>query len=101
MASKTKKTAGDPLKAIKAKYGHVVAVTEIGVRGQAVRISIRCTEDGCSTTREIATQDAFQVSRCGPCQREFAKARRRKTPAPDAPKQKSPQARKRRKRKAA
>lgn len=97
MASKTKKETPDPLKAIKAKYGHVVAVTEIGVRGQAVRIEIRCTEQGCSTTREIATQDAFQVSRCGTCQAEYAKIKRRKTPT----EVKSPPARKRRKRKAA
>lgn len=91
-----KKATPDPLKAIKAKYGHVIAVTEIGVRGQAVRIEIRCTERGCTDTREIATQDAFQVSRCTACQAEYAKIKRRKTPAEI----KSPPARKRRKRKA-
>ncbi len=97
MASKTKTVAANPLKAIKAQYGHVVSVTKIGVKGQAIRIEIRCTEQGCSTTREIATQDAFQVQRCRPCQAEFAKIKRRKTPT-EEPKQKSPQARKRRRR---
>ncbi len=90
----TTKTKPDPLKAIKSKYGHVVAVTEIGVRGQAVRIEIRCTERGCTETREIATQDAFQVSRCRACQAEYAKIKRRKTPVATT----SPPARKRRRR---
>ncbi len=82
--SSKKKTAAkkkpDALKALKARYPHVRSVTATGKRGPT-RIEIGCVEDGCSETREIATQDAFQVQRCAACQREFAKARRRKTPA--------------------
>ncbi len=95
----TKRTRRAPpgIKEIKARYPHVARITAVGESGRATRVVIRCTEDGCKAEREIATQDAFQVCRCGPCQREFAKARRRKTPAA-APKPKSPKARKRGKR---
>lgn len=78
------------LTALKASYPHVKRVVETGTRGNPTRVEISCTAgfDGCAETREIATQDAFQVSRCSPCQREFAKRARRKTPT-EAPKAKA------------
>lgn len=68
------------LKALKARYPHITKIVALGVKDNPIRVVIRCTEDGCTTDREIATQDAFQVTRCQICQMEFAKARRRKQP---------------------
>ncbi len=102
MTKTTKKatpTKKDMFSSLSTRYPHVVAIAEIGKHGKPTRIQIRCTADGCSTKREIATQDAFQVERCEPCQREHAKAKRRKTPV-EAAKPKSPKARKRRARRA-
>ncbi len=103
MASKTKKQKQtkttpkpDALKALKARYSHITKITAIGTKGNPTRVEVECTEDGCKTRREIATQDAFQVVRCAVHQREAAKARRRKTPA----KITSPKPRKRTKRSA-
>ncbi len=70
---------------IMKRYPHIQKVTAIGDSGKPTRILIECTEEDCNTTREIATQDAFQVKRCGPCQREFAKRARRKTPVEAKP----------------
>ena len=74
------KVATNPLKDVKARYPHVKAVIALGVKGQAVRVVIECTEPKCKQTREIATQDAFQVKRCMEHQREYAKSKRRKVP---------------------
>ncbi len=100
-AAKTTKRAPkiDREKVLRTRYPHIVAVTEVGKHGKPTRVEIECTTDDCNTRREIATQDAFQVQRCSPCQREFAKARRRKTPVAPAPKPKSPKARTRKPRK--
>ena len=95
------KKQANPLNAIRSRYPHVRRVTETGKKGQATRVEIQCVEEGCKEKREIATQDAFQVSRCHAHQREEAKRRRRKTPVTPEPMPKSPKARKRRARKAA
>ena len=85
--------------ALLERYPHITKVVKVGAAGNTTRVVIRCTNEGCAETREIATQDAFQVKRCPPCQREVAKARRRKTPveAVEAVKARKP-ARKRSKR---
>ncbi len=68
------------LKILQVRYPHVQSITKWGVRENPTRVEIKCTTEGCSEVREIATQDAFQVKRCPTHQREFVKARRRKTP---------------------
>ncbi len=82
MASKptAAKPAPNALKDIKAKYPHVKSVAMLGVRGQAIRVVVKCTESKCSATREIATQDAFQVTRCLKHQKAYAASKRRKQP---------------------
>lgn len=84
MTSSTRTPAAKPapnaLKDIKAKYAHVTKVAMLGVRGQAIRVVVKCTERGCSATREIATQDAFQVTRCLKHQKAYAASKRRKQP---------------------
>lgn len=93
----TKKTATKPtrddLPKLVARYPHIQRIVATGTKGNATRVVIECTEADCNEEREIATQDAFQVHRCPACQREFAKARRRKTPVAPQPKPKSPKAR--------
>jgi hypothetical protein len=85
-SKKTPKTAPkrNDLKRLKATYPHVQSIASENEKGKALRVVIRCSNeyglDDCAETREIATQDAFQVSRCAPCQREFSKRRRRKNP---------------------
>lgn len=76
---------------IKKRYAHVKSIAAVGDSGKPTRVNIGCVADGCKEEREIATQDAFQVSRCTACQREHAKRARRKTPAESKPK--SPKAR--------
>lgn len=46
------------------KWAKVVAITKTGTKGQPTRVEIACALPGCSETREIATQDLFQVSHC-------------------------------------
>lgn len=46
------------------RFGKVVAITRHGLKGQAARVRIRCQLEGCEATREVATQDLFQVSYC-------------------------------------
>ena len=74
----------DDLKRLQAAYSHILSIAHTNDKGKALRVVIGCTADyddvNCAETREIATQDAFQVSRCAPCQREFSKRRRRKNP---------------------
>lgn len=82
------------LSALQARYPHVSSIAKIGKHGKPTRVVIGCVADGCKAKREIATQDAFQVERCQACQREAAKARRRKTPV-EAPKPKAVKAPKR------
>lgn len=57
-----------------AQYPHIVRVTATGGRGQPTRVEIRCLEpmqrqgvSVCEGTREIATQDLFQVRQCRAC----------------------------------
>lgn len=91
MATKTKKATKkaapkkpSALKQLQARYPHVKKVVATGTKDNPTRVLVRCTADfgldDCEKTRECATQDAFQVVRCRPCQREFSKRRRRKTP---------------------
>lgn len=84
-SKKAKAKAPTALQAIKAKYPHVAKVTQTGKRDQATRVEITCQaeydEVKCEGTREIATQDAFQVTRCHACQRHYLKIRRRKSSA--------------------
>jgi len=91
-ASKTKAT--DPTKAalaaIKQDYPHIRSVVETSAKtGRATRVIIDCQEgyEGipCEKTREIATQDAFQVTRCHACQRHYLRIRRRKSGSTAAP----------------
>lgn len=42
----------------------VVSVVGRGVGGRPCRVVIRCQHEGCENTREIATQDLFQVEYC-------------------------------------
>lgn len=81
MAKKTK--APTALQLLKQRYTHITKVAQLNDKGRILRVIIACTfkGDDCSKLREIATQDAFQVQRCSPCQREFSKVRRRKVPA--------------------
>lgn len=78
------KKAPSALKQLQARYPHVTKVVATGTKGNPTRVLVKCTADykldDCEKTRECATQDAFQVTRCRPCQREFAKRRRRKNP---------------------
>jgi len=57
----------------------VVSMTKDGRR--AKRVIVRCTdkqpEATCLKTREVATQDVFQVARCTACQVAFLRVRRR------------------------
>lgn len=75
----------DDTKALQTSYPHVLRVVKTNDKGKALRVEIACQGTSetpkCKNTREIATQDAFQVTRCTDCQREFSKIRRRKTPA--------------------
>lgn len=86
-SKKAKKAApkNEFLAALKAKYPHVFQIKVSNEEGKPLRINIQCTgtveTPKCKNTREIATQDAFQVSRCTDCQRLFAKIRRRKSAA--------------------
>jgi len=77
--------APSALKTLQAAYPHVLSIATSNEKDKPLRVVVGCSDeyglDDCAKTREIATQDAFQVSRCSPCQREFAKRRRRKTPA--------------------
>jgi len=72
----------ETLKQLKVRHSHVKKVALKNDKGRILRVEIACTMQGedCTKTREIATQDIFQVQRCEACQREFAKIRRRKTP---------------------
>ncbi len=76
----SKKKQDPQLAALVVRYPHIVSIAKIGKHSKPTRVVVRCTADGCTTKREIATQDAFQVVRCRPCQQEAAKAKRRKTP---------------------
>lgn len=82
--AKAEKPAVDHLKALQAKYPHVQSIAKSNEKDKPLRVIIACQADygldECEATREIATQDAFQVTRCVVCQREFAKRRRRKNP---------------------
>ena len=57
-------------------WENVTRVIEAGADGKPVRVEIKCADpqkdrDGksvCSKTREIASQDVFQVKRCSTCQ---------------------------------
>lgn len=78
------------------RWAKVVSVVEVGSRYQPVRVVVRCAEpmhkqgpDGspvsvCEGTREIATQDLFQVRQCAACaERKVRIARRAKAKARD------------------
>lgn len=73
------------------RYRHVTEVTELGSRGQPVRVRIRCEdpqtklgESVCEGTRVIATQDLFQVRCCAACaERKTRIARRERTKCRD------------------
>ena len=58
----------------------IVSMTKDGKR--AKRVVVKCTqphpEATCLKTREIATQDVFQVKRCEACQIAYLRTRRRK-----------------------
>lgn len=90
-------TEAEALAAAKAAFGdHIVAVTQTGVKGQATRVKIKCTDKQevrgvsiCDGTREIAIQDAFQVKRCASCQ---ARIERKKRQAKRSLKQKAERA---------
>ena len=77
---KAKATSNVPAD-LAAKYPHIRQVTKTNAHSKPLRVEIQCQEqydDKCEQVREIATQDAFQVTRCHSCQREFLKRRRRK-----------------------
>ena len=80
----TRKKVDPRVKALQERYPHVLSVAAVGAKDNPTRVVVRCTADyglaECEETRECATQDAFQVVRCRPCQREFSKRRRRKNP---------------------
>ena len=84
-AKPSTRDVSNDLKGLRKAYPHIQSIATTNAKGKALRVVIGCSNeyalDDCAETREIATQDAFQVSRCSPCQREFAKRRRRKTPA--------------------
>lgn len=69
------------------RYRHVESVTELTVRGTPARVVIRCEDPQsrqgvsvCQGTREIATQDLFQVTCCAACaDRKVRIARRERT----------------------
>lgn len=64
-AKAASKASVDPMSTVNPKYrGRVVKVAQTNPRGKATRVVIRCESDGCSNTREIATQDLFQVKFC-------------------------------------
>ncbi len=81
---KTQTETRDDLPGLQKGYPHVQSITKTNEKGKALRVLISCQADyglpRCDITRDIATQDAFQVRRCVVCQAEFAKRRRRKTP---------------------
>lgn len=60
------------------EYTHVVRIVETSPKsGRATRVVIEC--ESCGAEREIAVQDAFQVTRCKECQRKAINRRRRKS----------------------
>lgn len=77
-------TDAQRLAGLQKSYPHIAAIALTNEKGKPIRVVISCQADygldDCQGEREIATQDAFQVQRCAPCQREFSKIRRRKTP---------------------
>ncbi len=77
-------TMEQALSAAKTAFGaHIIGVTDTGVKGQATRVKIKCTDPQqvqgvsvCEGTREIAIQDAFQVVRCRACQARVERKKR-------------------------
>lgn len=82
--------------AMRIRYAHVLAVTELTKDGDPKRVIIECSDpqtkqaaDGtqvsvCAKTRETAVQDLFQVYRCSPCaDRAVRKARRNRSKRKD------------------
>lgn len=72
------------LKTAQTQFGkHILEVTQQGVKGNATRVKIKCTDPQqvqgvsvCNLTREIAIQDAFQVKRCTACQARIERKKR-------------------------
>lgn len=81
-AKKTAPAKPTPLQQLQARYPHIASVAQTNDMGRPLRVVIECTFGGeeCESKREIATQDAFQVQRCRPCQREYTRRNRRKPP---------------------
>lgn len=84
VAAAAKRTKGEPkqvrrvtlkeVQAVGGKWSKVVAIAAHGKKGQPSRVIIRCQAEGCSNTREIATQDLFQVNTCSAaCKKAHAK----------------------------
>lgn len=53
----------------------VVKVIKVGKKGKPVRVLIACQFQGCKATREIATQDLFQVNFCVEHSKKSGKAK--------------------------
>jgi|GEM_PF-3832708 len=56
----------------------VVDIAKINAKGKPTRVVIECQHPGCIETREIATQDLFQVRYCVEHQKEAARAAARR-----------------------
>jgi len=81
MASKTKKTKMPTRKSL-GLPSNVVRVVSLRKDGKrAKRVVVRCIDrqegSDCTKTREVATQDVFQVRRCQNCQIVHLRALRR------------------------